>query len=101
MSEKILTGALLDEQQELTLDELASLSACRVEWITELIDEGVIEPYGRYPSEWRFTGSCLMRVQTAVRLHQDLDLNVAGVALAIDLIDEIQELQALLKVLDS
>ncbi len=101
MNEEILKGTVLEEQAELTLEELASLCSCRTEWIVELVYEGIIEPYGREPDEWRFTGLSLTRGQTATRLHRDLDVNLAGVALAIDLIDEINELQALLKVLDT
>lgn len=99
--DRTLTGIVLEEQYEFTLDELARMCSCRVEWLIELVDEGIIEPQGGEPDEWRFTGVSLVRVQTAMRLHHDLDVNLAGVALAIDLIDEINELQALLRVLET
>ena len=100
MNEEFLTGVLLDERGEITLTELAGICACREQWIVELVDEGIIEPRGQAPSEWRFTGASLVRIRTATRLHQDLDLNLAGIALALDLLEEIEELKARLNVLE-
>lgn len=100
MSDEFLTGILLDEREEISLKELAGICSCEEQWIIELVDEGVIEPRGQGPSEWRFTGTCLIRVRTAIRLHQDLDLNLAGVALAIDLLDEIDDLKSRLSLLE-
>jgi chaperone modulatory protein CbpM len=53
----------------------------------------VIEPHGREPARGRFSGSCIARARTARRLQRDLDLNLAGVALALDLLDEIGTLR--------
>ena len=100
MTEEILTGTILDEQQQLSLAELANISSCEVELIIGLVDEGVIEPTGNDPSEWLFTGICLVRVTTAIRLQRDLNVNLAGIALAMDLLDEIDELQSRLGVLE-
>jgi len=96
-----LTGSLLEELDEMTLDELAGMCSCKVDWIVELVEEGVIEPRGRDHTEWRFTGSCLLRTRTALRLYQDLNINVAGIALVIELMEEVDELQARLRVLGS
>jgi chaperone modulatory protein CbpM len=35
----------------------------------------------------------VQRVQTAIRLQQDLGVNLAGAALALDLLEELQELR--------
>ena len=42
---------------------------------------------------WRFSGSALRRAATAQRLTRDLGLNAAGVALALDLLEEIETLR--------
>jgi DnaJ-class molecular chaperone len=42
---------------------------------------------------WLFRVSCTKRTRIALRLQRDLDVNVAGVALALDLLDELQELR--------
>jgi chaperone modulatory protein CbpM len=62
----------------------------------ELVDEGILQPAGRNPEQWRFPGTSLQRARTAMRLQQDLKINLAGVALALDLLDEIESLRALI-----
>ena len=42
----------------------------------------------------RFRGASLPRARVAVRLTRDLEVNTAGVALALDLLDEIAELRS-------
>ena len=101
MSENMLVGSVLDETDNMTLDELAGICSCKIEWIVELVDEGILEPRGRNHNEWRFSGTGLLRARTAMRLQQDLNINIAGIALAIDLIEEVNDLQARLHVLKS
>ena len=42
---------------------------------------------------WRFSGAALARTRTAARLARDLGVNVPGVALALELLDEIAALR--------
>jgi chaperone modulatory protein CbpM len=93
MNEEILTGLLLEEQLELTLAELCNACSQHAEWVIELVDEGVLEPVGNEQRQWRFSSVSLQRAQTAVRLQRDLGVNLAGVALALDLLDEITTLR--------
>lgn len=90
----ILTGIIIEEETRLSLRELCDACAVHVEFITELVDEGVIEPSGFDRSHWCFSGISLRRIRTAKRLQQDLGINLAGVALALDLIDEVQQLRS-------
>ena len=70
---------------------------CDVQLIVTLVQEGVLEPPGGdSPAEWRFEGVALRRACRAVRLVRDLDLNPPGVALALQLLDEIERLEAAL-----
>ena len=101
MNDKILNGILLDEQAELSLGDLSRACSCSAEWIIELVEEGVLEPQGLnpvgYQTLWQFSGSSLQRVRTAMRLQRDLDINLAGIALALDLLDEIELLESRLQ----
>ena len=65
------------------------------------VSEGVLEPIGEAPTEWRFAGQSLRRARLALSLTRDLELNPPGVALALDLLDEIAALQARLQRLGS
>jgi chaperone modulatory protein CbpM len=89
----ILSGIILEDTARLTLRELCDACAVNAEFITELIDEGVLEPAGTEKSHWCFTGFSLHRVRTAKRLQRDLGINLAGVALALELLDEVRQLR--------
>ena len=93
----VLTGHILEETSELSFTELCE--SCRVptESMIELVEHGIISPnQGKTASQWRFQSTSLVRVDKALRLKQDLKVNVAGTALILELLDEISELKALL-----
>ena len=93
MGKTEIVGVVLDEDVELAMDEICEACSVSSSWVIELVEEGVLEPSGSTLSEWRFSGTSLSRAQTARRLQRDLDINTAGVALALDLMDEIQSLR--------
>ena len=86
---------LIDESIELSISELSQRCSVNSQLIVELVQFGVAEPSGTQPEEWRFSGHDLIRLQKAIRLHRDLDINLAGVALAIELLEELQQLRAM------
>jgi chaperone modulatory protein CbpM len=86
-------GILIEDQTELTLDDVTGACAVEISSIVALVDEGVLEPVGADPRQWRFSGAQLRRAATALRLQRDLELNLAGVALALELLDEIERLR--------
>ncbi|NOQ89579.1 MAG: MerR family transcriptional regulator [Gammaproteobacteria bacterium] len=90
----ILSGCILEDETRLTLRQLCDACMVRADYIIELVDEGFIEPSGIERSHWCFNGVTIRRVQKAKRLQHDLGVNLAGVALALDLIDEIESLRA-------
>jgi chaperone modulatory protein CbpM len=93
MAKKILTGVIVEESAELSLSELSRACSTTTEWLIELVDEGVLEPVGQQQTQWRFSGASLKRARTARRLHDDLKINLAGVALALDLIEEVEAMR--------
>ena len=93
MAKKILTGVIVEESAELSLSELSRACSTSTEWLIELVDEGVLEPVGQPQTQWRFSGASLKRARTARRLHDDLRINLAGVALALDLIEEVEAMR--------
>ncbi len=96
MNTKVLSGIVLDEEAVLSLGDLCYACSRHAEWIVELVDEGILQPTGRNQDQWHFPGTSLQRAHTAMRLQQDLQINLAGVALALDLLDEIESLRALI-----
>lgn len=74
--------------ETLTLTELSHFCHVQTEWVIALVDYGVLDPLGRDASDWRFTPPNVLRARKARRLTHDLGLNLAGVALVLDLIEE-------------
>ena len=104
-----LRGIILDEQSVLTLIEISSACAVQTEYIIELVDEGLItpevssevstetssqfSPETHEPHSWRFTGMHMRLVRIASHLQSDLGVNLAGVGLALQLLDEVEALR--------
>jgi chaperone modulatory protein CbpM len=96
-----VSGELVDAGTICTLDELCAVCNAPADWITELVEHGVVEPLeGDTRSEWTFTSLSIVRVAKARRLERDLNLNPPGVALVLELLDQIEELRGRLKALD-
>jgi chaperone modulatory protein CbpM len=102
------TICIMEEQSGLTLADLCRACAAQhrgesenlIDAITELVDEGVLEATGISQEEWRFEGHSLRRARVALRLRNDLGVNPAGAALALQLMEEIEMLRARLNARD-
>lgn len=90
---KLHVGELLDDQVEFTLSELCFSINCNEDWIFQLVEEGVIEPKNDSDKNLKFSGTNLKKVHSAMRLEHDLGINIAGVALVLDLVEEIEQLR--------
>ena len=88
---------ILEEQTQLTLDDLCHACAVQAEQIIELADIGVLEPLGTEPARWRFTGAGLHRARKVLRLQREFDIDLAGAALALELLEEIESLRMRLR----
>lgn len=89
----MLTGTIVEEVTVMTASELGRLCTVETRQIVELVEEGILSAEGASAGEWRFAPSSLRRARTALRLHRDLGINLAGVALALELLDEIAALR--------
>jgi len=93
----VLTGHILEETSELSFLELCENCQISTESMIELVEHGIISPsQGSTSSQWLFQSSSLVRADKALRLQQDLKVNLAGSALILELLDEINELKGLL-----
>lgn len=94
---KLLSGDVLEEDVEMTLAELCQVCKLTADQVLDLVDYGVVEPVGRQPSRWRFRGVSVWRIRCARRLEQDLGVNTAGAALALELLEELEHLRMRLR----
>ena len=90
----IISTVSVETEIELNLDEFCLVCQIAPEFVHELVEYGVIEPQGRSLSMWRFNADHLRRVRTVLHLQQDLEVNLSGAALVIELMDEIEKLRA-------
>ena len=77
-----------DFLEALSLEELCRFCQADEAWVVGLVEEGVLEPTGETERQWRFEGVAISRAKRARRLNRDLGINIAGVALVLDLLDE-------------
>ena len=87
-----LTGTLVDHSTVLSIQDLSRMCNIDERHIVEFVEEGVLSVV-EVSSEWHFSGDALRRARLALRLERDLELNLAGVALALDLLEELQRLR--------
>lgn len=92
-----LSGPIFDETTEITVVELCRVCAIDISAVDEMVGEGILEPSGGRRDERRFPYACVRRTRAVIHLQRDLGLNLAGAALALDLLDRIEELRSQLR----
>ena len=94
---QIFEGAVVENEVHLTLVELCHTvdteHSCVVEWVSE----GILNPTGTCPEDWLFSSATLSRAKQALILSKDLEINTPGIAVVLDLLDEISHLRKQLK----
>ena len=93
LEDQALPGAIFEESAVLTVRDLSRMCAVDERHIVEFVEEGVLTTVEVNTTEWHFSGAALRRARLALRLERDLELNLAGVALALELMDELENLR--------
>jgi chaperone modulatory protein CbpM len=62
-----------------------------------MVNEGILNPAGDSKKSWRFSFSSFENVCKVIRLQNDLNVNLAGVALTLHLLERIGQLEYLLE----
>jgi chaperone modulatory protein CbpM len=94
-----LSGDILDEGIEVSVADLCRMFAVEEQHIVELVEEGVLGTRSAVSviqidkTAWRFHGTEVRRARIALRLERDLGINVAGVALVLELLEELEQLR--------
>lgn len=101
MKDTTLRAVLVDDSATLRLGELCRACDVHAEWVIQLVDEGILEPQGPDPARWRFSCIGLRRARIVWHLQRDLGVNLAGAAVAVELLEELELLRARLRTLES
>lgn len=91
--EEVTSSLVLDNEHVFSAQELCAIGDVSIALIQEMVEYGLLDPIGVSPAEWYFPASALSRLLTALRISQDLGINWQGIALAMDLLDEVQVLR--------
>jgi chaperone modulatory protein CbpM len=77
-----------------SMSEICQRCGLHAELIIEMVEYGVVEPARVEAGQhWLFAGETLARLNRAQRLRRDLQLDLPGLALSLDLLDEIDALR--------
>jgi DNA-binding transcriptional MerR regulator len=81
------------EIQHLTLAALAERADMHPALVERFVECGLIEPSARQGTEMLFDPTSVPRLCTIKRLRENLGINIAGIAVVLDLLDRIRALQ--------
>ena len=84
-----------DNHQEihLTITEFCRVVHADHDIITDMIEYEIICPQGEKSENWQFDALCITRAKHALSFMRDLEVNMPGAALALQLLDEIAVLK--------
>jgi chaperone modulatory protein CbpM len=88
---------IVEDTAVCTLHEVCISCDVNPDWVAALVEQGAIEVVGRSRQEWQFATLSVLRVAKAKRLERDLGLNLPGIALVLDLLDQLDATRAELR----
>jgi chaperone modulatory protein CbpM len=82
--------------------QVCTVSAVEKSFVIELVQHGVVAPEGENtePDQWCFTQTQVSLCKRAANLYYDLQVNIPGIGLALQLLDELEQLRAKVKLLE-
>ena len=86
-----MSSTLIVQLDMQTLCQEADLPAA---YVIEIVEHGIVEPSGRTPEDWLFDLQAPVLAKRAARLHAELELEWEGVALALELLEEVRQLRS-------
>ncbi|MEC7377005.1 MAG: chaperone modulator CbpM [Pseudomonadota bacterium] len=78
-----------------TLREICERGECHAEFVIKLVDYGIISPIEDVAEarQWQFDVASLARLRKAQRLQRDLKMNLPGLAMSLELLDEVESMR--------
>lgn len=92
-----LEAMWLHSHAQVTIVELAECSGLPEAVLRELVEYGALSPDDSRTDEWVFSSECVVRVRTAARLRNDLELETPALALVLSLLEQIHRQEAELR----
>ena len=83
----------IEEHFTLSITEVCQSLGIKKQWILEVMDEGIIQSVPSKTASPQFDQTAIRRLRTSICLQRDLEINLSGIALILDLLDEVEELR--------
>ena len=97
---KIISGVIIEKTECLTLAEFCRAIRMQPELVLQMIEHQLSEPQGETADDWRFDSISLKRARIAVSFYHDLEVNWPGIAIALELLEKIDDLQRQVDILE-
>lgn len=96
-NESVLTIDVAASRATFSLREMCERGECHAELVLKMVSYGIIEPIesttDASEATWEFDLAALMRLHKAIRLQRDLKLNLPGLAMSLELLDEVESMR--------
>lgn len=89
----MVTTILMDEEAIFTLSEVSDHYEIEREVLFEMIEQGLFLPVKAPSGEEAIDTQSLKKIQMALRLQNDLEINLSGVALVLELLEELKSMR--------
>ena len=88
----VMTGTVVDDERGIPLATLCRACGLPVEAVAALVDEGILEPAGTRRGRWRFPADSIRRARDRASVCSGIWSSTwPGAALALDLLDRVEE----------
>ncbi len=95
----IVAGVLMDEQSTISFVDVCQKCNLSEEMLLDMIEHGLCNQQVVHLQTTYFDEKTLSRIQSACRIQHDLGINVPGVVLVLELLDELEQLRNELNIL--
>lgn len=93
--DQIITIDVIEPQATFSLREICERGHCHAEFVIKLVSYGIIAPLEETADipEWSFDLGALARLRKAQRLQRDFRMNLPGLAMSLELLDEVESMR--------
>lgn len=95
----IITGVLVDEDSTVSFVEICEHYDMTEDMLLDMIEHGLVQQASATPKMIQIHKDTLRRIQSARRLQSDLGVNVPGAVLALELLDQLEQIRQELEIL--
>ncbi len=94
-----LVGVLIEETTTISFNEVCRKYNIPKELLIDMIEQGLFPTQTTQVEQVALDQKALRRLESAFRLHRDLGINLPGVALALELLEEMEKMRSELDIL--